>query len=165
MTSRRPHPGSLKRLVKQFSIGFSAAACNATCTMRMQRLYNTVVYINAAGEAWHGGRKRGLTSASWMEADPAVMLKGFASGQILMWNYDRTISGEIRLNVFLVLLVIHIAVLLSIGQQVPDNWQVNATLYYRRFIQSGTRFSRRPQDLVAPRLKASIQLADDNCEE
>jgi len=54
--------------------------------MRIQRLY-----INAAGEAWYGVRKRGLTSASWMEVDPAAMVKGFASGQILMQDYGRTL--------------------------------------------------------------------------
>lgn len=49
----------------------------------------TVPYINAAGEAWYGVRKRGLTSASWTKVDPAAMVNGFTSGQISTRNYDR----------------------------------------------------------------------------
>lgn len=74
--------------------------------MPIQRLY-----INAAGEAWYGVRKRGLTSASWMEVDPAAMVNGFASGQILMQDHGRLFSGEIALYLFLVLLVIVVMVI------------------------------------------------------
>lgn len=61
--------------------------CSLQCTMICNA--ETAPYINAAGEAWYGVRKRGLISASWTKVDLTAMVNGFASGQISTWNYDR----------------------------------------------------------------------------